>query len=170
MGRPALLFILRPPPFRAARPIFRNPPRFRASSVEPRRLAWFRLGPIFPQRVLAPPLRGTEVVRLLSALAAPHGRKKQEYHNLGEGASPTHFFRPWCDIPATPLRRPGLLSYSHFTRQLRLVFVAGVLFEPMRQFLVARRDSAQLRPEVRVAGLGSGRHFLRACSQFHGKR
>jgi hypothetical protein len=51
------------------------------------------------------------------------------------------------------------------------VYVAGVLFDPLRHFLVAYSDTAYLLPNVRVAhSLGSSKDIFGAYSKVTGKQ
>ena len=55
--------------------------------------------------------------------------------------------------------------------RLRLAFVAGCLFETLRQFLVAIGNVEHRPPGFGVAeGLGSGQDFFGACARLTGQR
>jgi hypothetical protein len=54
---------------------------------------------------------------------------------------------------------------------VRGVYVAGVLFDPLRHFLVAHSDPTHLLPNVRVAhSLGSCEDIFGACSKVTGEQ
>jgi len=75
-------------------------------------------------------------------------------------------------ITVTDAQAAGPCTFIAVARcGLRLVWLPGSLFDPLRQFLVAPSDFAHLLPGVRVVhGLGSGQDFFGAGSKVPGER